>query len=166
MVLVTTRRRLAGLDHTHALSLDILPLVDAIALLHHTADESRLAGQSPELVAELVVLCGRLPLAIRVAAARLRSHPTWDLELRRLDQRDEVDLLHTHEAQGIYRPAELAGPFGSSVWLVLATRLARTSGGPVAAQYDRVGIEQGSVHRLESHGVSCHPAPRVSPRTE
>jgi tetratricopeptide (TPR) repeat protein len=27
----------------------------------------------------LVELCGRLPLALRIAAARLRSHPAWDL---------------------------------------------------------------------------------------
>jgi hypothetical protein len=31
------------------------------------------------MVAELVDLCGRLPSAIRIAAARLRSHPTWDI---------------------------------------------------------------------------------------
>ena len=30
-------------------------------------------------MAELVELCGRLPLAIRIAAARLRSHPAWNL---------------------------------------------------------------------------------------
>jgi tetratricopeptide (TPR) repeat protein len=79
VVLVTSRRRLAGLDHTHALSLDTLPLPDAVALLRHSVGDHRLAGQPPELVAELVELCGRLPLAIRVAAARLRSHPAWDL---------------------------------------------------------------------------------------
>jgi DNA-binding SARP family transcriptional activator/tetratricopeptide (TPR) repeat protein len=79
LVLVTSRRRLAGLDHTHTLSLDTLPLDDAVALLSQTAGESRPAGQPPEASAELVELCGRLPLAIRIAAARLRSHPTWDL---------------------------------------------------------------------------------------
>jgi tetratricopeptide (TPR) repeat protein/DNA-binding SARP family transcriptional activator/DNA-binding transcriptional regulator YiaG len=86
LVLVTSRRRLAGLDHTHTLSLDILPPADAVMLLRHTVGESRVAGQPPDLVAELVELCGRLPLAIRIAAARLRSHPTWDLAhlLRRL----------------------------------------------------------------------------------
>jgi tetratricopeptide (TPR) repeat protein len=79
VVLVTSRRRLAGLDHTHTLSLDTLPLVDAVTLLRQSAGEERLAGQAPQLVAELVELCGRLPLAIRTAAARLRSHPAWDL---------------------------------------------------------------------------------------
>jgi len=79
VVLVTSRRRLVGLDHTHILSLDTLPLADAIALLRRTTGDSRLADQPHELVTELVDLCGRLPLAIRIAAARLRSHPTWDL---------------------------------------------------------------------------------------
>ncbi len=79
VVLVTSRRRLAGFDHTHTLSLDTLPPDDAVALLRQTAGEHRLAGQSSEAVAELVGLCGRLPLAIRIAAARLRSHPAWDV---------------------------------------------------------------------------------------
>jgi tetratricopeptide (TPR) repeat protein/DNA-binding SARP family transcriptional activator len=79
VVLVTSRRRLAGLDHTYSLSLDTLPAADAATLFHTSVGERRLAGQPPELVAELVELCGRLPLAIRIAAARLRSHPAWEL---------------------------------------------------------------------------------------
>jgi tetratricopeptide (TPR) repeat protein/transcriptional regulator with XRE-family HTH domain len=79
LVLVTSRRRLAGLDHTNTVSLDTLPLPDAVALFTQTAGGDRLAGQPAELVAELVELCGRLPLAIRIAAARLRSHPAWPL---------------------------------------------------------------------------------------
>ena len=78
-VLVTSRRRLTGLDHTHTLSLDTLPLPDAITLLARTVDRGRLAGQPPEQPAELVELCGRLPLAIRIAAAQLRAHATWSL---------------------------------------------------------------------------------------
>jgi tetratricopeptide (TPR) repeat protein len=76
LVLVTSRRRLAGLDHTHILSLDTLPTPDAVALFTQTA---RLTGESPEQLTELVELCGRLPLAIRIAAARLRSRPAWTL---------------------------------------------------------------------------------------
>jgi tetratricopeptide (TPR) repeat protein/transcriptional regulator with XRE-family HTH domain len=79
LVLVTSRRRLAGLDHTNTVSLDTLPLPDAVTLFTQTAGGDRLAGQPAELVAELVELCGRLPLAIRIAAARLRSHPAWHL---------------------------------------------------------------------------------------
>jgi tetratricopeptide (TPR) repeat protein/transcriptional regulator with XRE-family HTH domain len=79
LVLVTSRRRLAGLDHTHTLSLDTLPRTDAVALMRRSVSDSRLAGHPADLVAELVELCGRLPLAIRIAAARLRSHSAWDL---------------------------------------------------------------------------------------
>ena len=89
VVLVTSRRRLVGLDHTHTVSLDTLPCPDAVALLRQSAGEDRLAGQPPDLMDELVALCGRLPLAIRIAAARLCSHPAWDLEhiVRRLRDR-------------------------------------------------------------------------------
>jgi DNA-binding SARP family transcriptional activator/tetratricopeptide (TPR) repeat protein len=79
VVLVTSRRRLAGLDHTHTLSLDILPRPDAVALLRETVGDHRLAAQPGDPADELVELCGRLPLAIRIAAARLRAHPSWDL---------------------------------------------------------------------------------------
>jgi tetratricopeptide (TPR) repeat protein/transcriptional regulator with XRE-family HTH domain len=102
VVLITSRRRLAGLDETHTLSLDILPSADAVALLRHVVGQSRLAGQSPEALAELVELCGRLPLAIRIAAARLRSHPAWDLthlaERLRNQQHRLVELATGHRS--------------------------------------------------------------------
>jgi DNA-binding SARP family transcriptional activator/tetratricopeptide (TPR) repeat protein len=98
LVLVTSRRRLAGLDHTHTLSLETMPPPDAISLLRQTAGDSRLAGQSPELVGELVERCGRLPLAIRIAAARLRSHPTWDLAHLAQRLRDQQHRLVELEA--------------------------------------------------------------------
>jgi tetratricopeptide (TPR) repeat protein/DNA-binding winged helix-turn-helix (wHTH) protein len=94
LVLVTSRRRLAGLDHTHTLSLDTLPPADATALLRRSLEENRLAGQPPDLLTELVELCGRLPLAIRIAAARLRSHPTWDLAYLARRLHDQQHRLH------------------------------------------------------------------------
>jgi len=78
LVLVTSRRRLAGLDHTHTLSLDTLPPTDAVSLFIRTAGEDRFSDAPPDVLAELVELCGRLPLAVRIAGARLRSHPAWN----------------------------------------------------------------------------------------
>ncbi|MFD0686053.1 NB-ARC domain-containing protein, partial [Actinomadura fibrosa] len=85
--LITSRRRLVALDRT--LTLDVLPVEDAVALLTHTAE--RLAGTPSRTLAELVGRCGLLPLAVRLAAARLRSHPTWDAShlLERLDDPGE-----------------------------------------------------------------------------
>jgi DNA-binding SARP family transcriptional activator/tetratricopeptide (TPR) repeat protein len=97
VVLVTSRRRLAGLDHTHALSLDTLPPVEAIALFRNSVSDSQGGGQ-PEIVAELVELCGRLPLAIRIAAARLRSHPSWDPSRLAQRLRDQQHRLAELEA--------------------------------------------------------------------
>ncbi|MDG4830089.1 tetratricopeptide repeat protein [Solwaraspora sp. WMMD1047] len=79
MVLVTSRHRLPGLDPTYTLSLDTLPVPDAITLFTRVAGVGQPRDESPDLLIELVHRCGQLPLAIRIAAARLRSHPTWSL---------------------------------------------------------------------------------------
>jgi tetratricopeptide (TPR) repeat protein len=96
LVLVTSRRRLTGLDHTHTVSLETIPMADAVTLFTRAAGAHRLRNQPPELVTETVERCGRLPLAIRIAAARLKSHPTWSVA-------DLVELLGDHQ----HRLAEL-----------------------------------------------------------
>ncbi|HEY2520882.1 MAG TPA: BTAD domain-containing putative transcriptional regulator [Streptosporangiaceae bacterium] len=76
LVLVTSRRKLQALDDAHTLALDVLPEPDAIALLSATAGPGRIAAGDP-VAADLVGLCGRLPLTVRIAAALLRNRPTW-----------------------------------------------------------------------------------------
>ncbi|WP_034262724.1 AfsR/SARP family transcriptional regulator [Actinospica robiniae] len=73
LVLITSRAVLSGLDDAYLLSLDALPDQDAIALLHKVAGPGRLPEGDPA-IAELIALCGNMPLAIRIAAASLR-HP-------------------------------------------------------------------------------------------
>ncbi len=76
LVLVTSRRKLQALDDAHTLALDVLPGPDATALLSAAAGPGRIAADDP-VAAELVALCGRLPLTVRIAAALLRNRPTW-----------------------------------------------------------------------------------------
>lgn len=76
LVLVTSRRRLVGLDATRTVSLGALPLPEAMALFARAAGD-RVGAEAGESLREVVELCGRLPLAIRVAAARFTAHPTW-----------------------------------------------------------------------------------------
>lgn len=73
LVLVTSRRRLAGLDDAVHIGLDLLPGADSTALFHAVA-----GGQltDTDSVGGIVDMCGRLPLAIRIAAARLRTTST------------------------------------------------------------------------------------------
>ncbi|GHF19909.1 ATP-binding protein [Streptomyces morookaense] len=75
-VLVTSRRRLLALEGAVPLSLDVLPEAEACALVARIAGPDRVAD-APEAVAEIAELCGRLPLAIRMAAARLAHRPAW-----------------------------------------------------------------------------------------
>ncbi|WP_223199155.1 AfsR/SARP family transcriptional regulator [Solihabitans fulvus] len=85
LVLVTSRRRLADLDAARTLSLDVLPLADAVALFRQVVRDERPDAER-EAVEEVLRLCGYLPLAIRIAAARLRTRPAWTVAhlLRRL----------------------------------------------------------------------------------
>ncbi|MEV0382041.1 tetratricopeptide repeat protein [Nonomuraea sp. NPDC050643] len=88
LVLVTSRRRLIGLDDARTVSVDVLPLADAIALFTQTAGAERVAGAARDEPAEVVRRCGLLPLAIRLAAARLKDHPAWSVGhlLERLEE--------------------------------------------------------------------------------
>jgi len=76
LVLVTSRRRLTALDEDRPLSLDILPVDDAATLFARIAGAARVTGDT-DAVDRVIRLCGRLPLAIRIAAARLRVRPAW-----------------------------------------------------------------------------------------
>jgi DNA-binding SARP family transcriptional activator/tetratricopeptide (TPR) repeat protein len=94
-VLITSRRRLAGLDRTHVVSLDTLPLADGVTVFGLGAGERRLPAADVHTVAEIVRLCGGLPLAIRIASARLRAHPHWSMMdlLERLRDRHRLAEL-------------------------------------------------------------------------
>ncbi|TYB45345.1 AfsR/SARP family transcriptional regulator [Actinomadura chibensis] len=75
LVVVTSRRRLTGLHDSVPLSLEVLPVRDAIALFTTVAGPGR-AGTDADLTA-VVGRCGRLPLAVRMAASRLRHRRAW-----------------------------------------------------------------------------------------
>ena len=79
LVLVTTRKRLRALDEARVLALDVLPTPDATALLIAVAGPGRVDPADPRLD-EVAVLCGHLPLALRIAASLLRARPSWSLD--------------------------------------------------------------------------------------
>ena len=132
LVLVTSRRCLTSLDVTYPVRLDLLPAADALALFNQVA--GRGSGTLPrELVAEAVGLCGRLPLAIRITAARLRSHPTWDL----------TDLLTRLRDQD-HRLIELADDGGG-----------RSVAATLAVSYYQLPADQRHLYQL----LGLHPGP-------
>ncbi|MFE1546787.1 tetratricopeptide repeat protein [Streptomyces sp. NPDC058718] len=81
VALITSRNRLLGLDEVPPVSLDVLSPEESAELLCRASGDpggpdGRL-GRDPESAAEVLRLCGRLPLALRLAAARLRHRPGW-----------------------------------------------------------------------------------------
>ncbi|BBH67938.1 hypothetical protein ACTI_46230 [Actinoplanes sp. OR16] len=96
LTVITSRRLLAGLEGVHRLNLAQLPAGDATALLRRI-----IGDREPGAVDEVSELCGRLPLALRIAGNRLMSRPHWTVrhladrlsdERRRLDQLIAGDL--------------------------------------------------------------------------
>lgn len=86
-VLVTSRRQLA-LDGAGALALDVFTDAEALRLLSVIVGAERITDGADDLVA----LCGGLPLAVALAAYRLRSRPAWRVAdlVGRLRDRDRV----------------------------------------------------------------------------
>ncbi len=75
LMMITSRQRLVELDGVPSLSLDVLPPDDAAELFATAVGDAR--GDSSPAVDEVLRRCGHLPLALRVAAARMRHRPAW-----------------------------------------------------------------------------------------
>ncbi|MGH3931318.1 MAG: tetratricopeptide repeat protein, partial [Pseudonocardiaceae bacterium] len=98
LVVVTSRNRLGGLlalDGAQAVKLNPLPLAEAIGLLRQIIGTDRVEAESGVAV-ELAQQCACLPLALRIAAVRVTSHPHLtlaDLAGELADERDRLDVL-------------------------------------------------------------------------
>jgi DNA-binding SARP family transcriptional activator/tetratricopeptide (TPR) repeat protein len=99
-VLVTSRRRLAGLATGHSailLDLDVLPETDAAQLLSVRLGRDRSATE-PDAFAELLAWCGGLPLALSIAAARASAHPNFALTVLVEELRNASSRLNALDA--------------------------------------------------------------------
>lgn len=133
LVLITSRQRLTDLDGARAVSMDVLPLPDAVALFTGIVGER--AATEPEAVAEVLLLCGFLPLAVRIAATRLRHRPRWSVSQLAERLRDERRRL---------------------------TELARSERGVAAAftlSYRQLTADQQQLFRL----LGLHPGRDIEP---
>ncbi|MFC9822282.1 BTAD domain-containing putative transcriptional regulator [Streptomyces erythrochromogenes] len=94
LVLITSRGRLLDLDGVEWVSIGTMEPEDSTSLMTETLGAARVTAE-PEASAELAELCGHLPLALRIATARLRNRPRWTVrylverlrdETRRMDE--------------------------------------------------------------------------------
>ncbi|MEV0232729.1 BTAD domain-containing putative transcriptional regulator [Nonomuraea sp. NPDC050786] len=91
-VLVTSRRRIAELPGALQLELDVLPPEEAEELLAKIVGAERVAAER-EAAQAILHSCGHLPLAVRVAGARLAGRPGWPLSVLRQRLDDETSRL-------------------------------------------------------------------------
>jgi tetratricopeptide (TPR) repeat protein len=104
IVLITSRNRMPGLvvrDEAYPVSLAVLNAGDARALLAGAVGRDRIEAE-PDAADEVARLCGYLPLALRVVAARLSMYRHYthaytytlaDLAGQLAVERDRLDLL-------------------------------------------------------------------------
>lgn len=96
LVLITSRRKLIGLPHVTPFALDVLSFVEARQLL------VSITGGDPtaDAVGRVVALCGRLPLAITIAAAIVRHRAGYDIAMLADDlaeERRSLDAIATDD---------------------------------------------------------------------
>lgn len=99
LVLVTSRRHLVALEDAQAISLDILDPAAAARLLIRVAARPGLdAGDAA--VAEIIRLCGYLPLAVGMLGRQLHHHPAWttaELASALAAAQDRLDLMRAED---------------------------------------------------------------------
>lgn len=95
-VIVTSRRLLAALPNTRDIRLRSLKAADGVQMLRTLAGEARI-DQEAAAAAEVVRLCGSLPLAIRMAGARLATRPEWPVAHLARRLKDEQGTLNELE---------------------------------------------------------------------
>ncbi|MGW6445198.1 BTAD domain-containing putative transcriptional regulator [Lentzea sp. NPDC055074] len=99
-VITTSRSRLSGLPGAQWIDVDVFDVDQSADLLARIIGQERVNAE-PEAAVELITFCGGLPLALRIAGARLASRPHLRIDglVRRL--RDEARRLDEFEHHGL-----------------------------------------------------------------
>jgi transcriptional regulator with XRE-family HTH domain len=97
LVLITSRRKLTGLTDAYPLSLDVLEWDEAERLFIKLVGQHRCEDR--DALRQILAACGRLPLAIRLIAGRLRHHRDELLTDVAADLADQTAALDTLEAE-------------------------------------------------------------------
>jgi hypothetical protein len=125
LAIATSRARLATLPGVRLVNLEVLPEPAAVELLGTLAGPERIAADR-QAAREVVRACGGLPLAVRIAGARLRSRPVWTvgtlaeeladrrrrlgrLKVEDLDVRASFALSYDDLPEGVARTFRLLG---------------------------------------------------------
>ncbi|WP_405804153.1 AfsR/SARP family transcriptional regulator [Streptomyces sp. NBC_01187] len=142
--LVTSRVRMVDLAGAYLVDLDVMSPNEAMALFTRIVGEERVDAERKSAM-DVVAACGFLPLAIRIAAARLASRRTWTVAVlasKLADERRRLDELQAGD-QAVKATFEMG--------------------------YGQLDAEQGRAFRLlglaEGPDISLHAAAAMLDRT-
>ncbi|MFJ2193339.1 AfsR/SARP family transcriptional regulator [Kitasatospora sp. NPDC087861] len=165
-VLVTSRARLGSLPNAHVVELPAFAPEEALGLLGQVVGEQRLRAE-PDTAGELVRLCGHLPLAVRILAARLACRPDWSMA-RLLDKLSEnrlrLDVLRTGDlaVESAFRFGydQLTSDQARAFRLLAVPDVPDLSPGAVAAV---LGLPEHAAEELAESLVDCSMLETVPP---
>lgn len=180
-VVVTSRSRLADVDGAKIIELGGILPVDAVSLLGKISGREMM-GANAESALAIAALCGYLPLAIRIAGARLADDPDLSVpglaellgdDSRRLDELSvgdqSVRARFAVAARGLSGTARAvlallaaAGPRDAPGWLVASMLFEDPAANLVAPALANVGLLH-RVHGVPTTGGSKGPAYRMHP---
>ena len=162
-VLVTSRNRLSSLTVRtggRRTSLDVLTLDEATAFLAQRLGSDRVAAE-PHAAAELIDLCGRLPLALAIVAERVAGYPSRslaDLATELQDVNRRRDILDSDEGLSIVAAFSWSyrslSPKSARVFRLLAQHSGPDIGLPAAAAL--VDLPPNTIHRLLDELCAAH----------
>jgi hypothetical protein len=137
-VLITSRNPLTALEGASPLALEFLDRPAAVELLGKLTGRARVAAE-PQAAEAIAGYCGDLPLALRIAGARLAARPAWPLAAlaeRLADERRRLTELRAGDPGAGTRLVPGDGPPGHLVPAAGAPRGAR---GGIAIRQPRGG---------------------------
>jgi DNA-binding SARP family transcriptional activator len=99
-VIITSRNRLTGIGGALRVELEVFAAENSLDLLTRIVGAARVQGQSEAAAAAVATHCGHLPLALRIAGARLAARPHWSVQQladRLTDEANRLDELRYGE---------------------------------------------------------------------
>ncbi|MFJ8623890.1 BTAD domain-containing putative transcriptional regulator [Kitasatospora sp. NPDC093550] len=143
LTVVTSRERLfelVALEGAAVLPLGLLTAGEGMAVLARVAGRDRLAAE-PAAAARVVELCEGLPLALRIAAARLATRPGWPVAALAGELADERSRLAA---------LAVAGSLSIEAALELSCR---TLPGPALELFGVLGLHPGQ--QVDTHAAAA-----------
>jgi hypothetical protein len=108
--IVTSLQPLTGSGETYQVWAGALSVTEAVALLGQWVGEARIAAE-PEAAVAIARWCECLPLALRIAGARLVARPRWPLAELRDRLADERHRLDNLELDGVGLRASIGSSY-------------------------------------------------------